>query len=109
MANPSRAERFRPAELVGLALVVAVFTGAVVGFTTREINLAAIFAGIGFIVALLVLAMLALAVGSDPGAHPPLDPPKPKAGAPTDSETAQQDVQPGARPTVQSDEGDEAP
>lgn len=89
MATPSRSERFRPAELIGLALFVALFTGAIVGISTREPNLAGIFGGIAFIVALLILAMLALVAGSDPGAHPPLSPPPgagpAKAAPPTSS------------------------
>ena len=90
MATPTRSERFRPAELVGLALVVAVFAGAVVGFSTREFKLAAIFAGVAFIVALLALAMLALVAGSNPAAHPPLAPPPGESptSAPTASPTA---------------------
>ena len=62
MAAPRKRDRTRPAELLGLAAVFAVFAGLVVLMSTREIVLALIFAGIGFIVSLVVLAMLALAV-----------------------------------------------
>ena len=63
MAAPSRRDRTRPAELLGLSAILALFVGLVVLMSTRELVLALIFAGIGFIVALVVLAMLALAVG----------------------------------------------
>jgi hypothetical protein len=52
----------RPVELLGLAAVIGVFTGLVVGLATREWILAAIFFGVVFIVGLVVLAMLSLAV-----------------------------------------------
>jgi hypothetical protein len=63
--KPSRAERFRPAELLGLALVFALFAGLVVLLTARDVTLAVIFFGIAFIVALVVLAMLALVTAPD--------------------------------------------
>lgn len=63
MAKPSRADRFRPAELIGLALVLALFTGIVVLFSTRDLTVAVIFLGVAFIVALVLFAMLALAAG----------------------------------------------
>ena len=62
MTEPTRRERTRPLELLGLSAVLAIFTGLVVLMSTRDIVLALIFAGIAFIVALVVLAMLALAV-----------------------------------------------
>ncbi len=63
MSTPSRRDRSRPVELIGLSAVFAVFVGLVVLMSTREIVLALIFAGIAFIVSLVVLAMLSLAVG----------------------------------------------
>ena len=62
MVAPSRRDRMRPLELLGLSAILAVFTGLVVLMSTREIVLALIFLGIAFIVSLVVLAMLALAV-----------------------------------------------
>ena len=62
MTEPSRRDRTRPVELLGLAAVFGVFAGLVVLMSTREVVLALIFAGIGFIVSLVVLAMLALAM-----------------------------------------------
>lgn len=65
MSAPSRRDRTRPLELLGLSGVFAVFVGVVVLVSTREIVLALIFAGIAFIVSLVGLAMLALAVRPD--------------------------------------------
>ncbi|HEY4153275.1 MAG TPA: ABC transporter ATP-binding protein, partial [Pseudolysinimonas sp.] len=60
--TPTRRDRMRPAELVGLAAAFGIFTGLVVGLATREWILALIFFGVVFIVSLVVLAMLSLAV-----------------------------------------------
>ncbi|MBX3100821.1 MAG: hypothetical protein KF761_14750 [Salinibacterium sp.] len=62
MAVPSRRDRTRPIELIGLSAIFAVFVGLVVLMSTREVVLALIFLGISFIVSLVVLAMLSLAV-----------------------------------------------
>lgn len=59
--EPSRRDRLRPLELLGVAAVLSVFTGLIVGLVTREWVLAAIFFGVVFIVSLVALAMLALA------------------------------------------------
>ncbi|MBW4041262.1 MAG: hypothetical protein HIU86_03925 [Acidobacteria bacterium] len=63
MSTPSLRDRLKPLELVGLAAVLGLFAGVVALVGSRSIELAAILAGIAFIVALLVLAMLALASG----------------------------------------------
>lgn len=61
----TRRQRMKPLELVGMAAVTAVFIGVVVLIATHDISLAAIFAGVAFIVALLLLAMFALVETSD--------------------------------------------
>ncbi|WP_200919588.1 hypothetical protein [Frondihabitans sp. Leaf304] len=61
MTTPTRRERVRPAELLGLSAVFGLFTGLIVLLATREINLAGIFLCIAFIVGVVILAMLALA------------------------------------------------
>jgi hypothetical protein len=76
-AQPSRRERFRPAELIGLSLAAGLFTGLVVLLTARDLGLAVIFLGVAFIVALVVLAMLALVAG-EPKAPPGSGEDKPK-------------------------------
>jgi len=59
---PSRRDRTRPVELLLISRVLAIFIGLVVLMSTRQVVLALIFLGVAFIVALVVLAMLALAV-----------------------------------------------
>ena len=61
---PTRRDRMRPLELLALAGGIGVFVALIVGLTTREWILAAVFFGAIFIVSLVVLAMLSLAVGS---------------------------------------------
>jgi hypothetical protein len=65
MSGPSLRDRLKPLELVGLAAVLGVFAGVIALVGSRSIEVAAILAGIAFIVALLVLAMLALAGGGE--------------------------------------------
>lgn len=62
MSEPTRRDRTKPLELLGLSGVFALFTGLVVFMSTRDLVLGLIFAGVAFIVGLVVLAMLALAV-----------------------------------------------
>ena len=62
MTSPSRQDRLRPLEFVGISAVVAVFIGLVVLGTTRQPILALVFFGIAFIVSLVVIAMLSLAI-----------------------------------------------
>jgi amino acid permease len=77
---PSRRDRTRPAELLGLSAVLAAVTGVITFFGTRDVTLAAEFTGVAFIVSLVVFAMLLLAmspkrtddeddVGDDPRGH----------------------------------------
>ena len=68
MTGPSWRERMKPLELVGMAAVLGVFAGGVGFLGSRSIELSLIFAGVAFIVGLLVPAMLALASGSAEGA-----------------------------------------
>jgi hypothetical protein len=62
---PSRRDRFRPVELLLLSAIVAVFVGLVVAGSVRNLVLGGIFAGVGFIVALVVLATLAITTKPD--------------------------------------------
>jgi hypothetical protein len=59
---PSRRDRTKPAELIGLSAGMALFVGLVVLMSTRQLVLSLIFFGVSFIVALMGLAMLSLAV-----------------------------------------------
>lgn len=65
MDSPNKRDRTRPAEMLGLSGIFAVFTGLVVFMSTRDWMLGLIFAGIAFIVSLVVIAMLMLAVRPD--------------------------------------------
>lgn len=56
----ARNDKTRPLELVGLALVAALFLGGIVLMITRDIALAAIFGGGAFVVTILTLAMIVL-------------------------------------------------
>ncbi len=59
--KPSRKDRTRPAEILVLSAILAVFVGLVVLMSTRALVLSLVFCGVSFIVALVVFAMLALA------------------------------------------------
>jgi hypothetical protein len=63
--TPSRRDRFRPVELLVMSALVAIFVGLVVAGSIRNIVTGAIFAGVGFIVALVVLATLAITTRPD--------------------------------------------
>ncbi|UOQ57083.1 ABC transporter ATP-binding protein [Leucobacter allii] len=58
--TPSRRDRLRPLELIGFSAVLGVFAGLVVLLVTRELLLAAIFLGVGFIVTIMVVALIGL-------------------------------------------------
>ncbi len=57
----SRSEKSRPLELVGISIAVAVFVGAIVMMVTKDLAMSSVFAGVAFIVTILMLAMLVLA------------------------------------------------
>ena len=56
----SRRDRLRPAELLGLSAIVAAFIGAIVFMSTRTLEPTLIFAGLTFIITLVMFAMFAL-------------------------------------------------
>ena len=61
-SRPTRRDRTRPAELLGLSAALAAVTGVIFFFGTRDFVLSAEVAGVAFIVSLVVFAMLLLAV-----------------------------------------------
>lgn len=71
--KPSRSDRLKPVELVGLSGVMALFVGLTILLTTREIMLSVIALGITFIVVLVVIAMFALNVKPDEAERNDLD------------------------------------
>ena len=58
--KPTRSEILKPVELVGISAVMALFVGLTILLATRNLPLSSIALGITFIVALVVIAMLAL-------------------------------------------------
>lgn len=60
--RPKPRGRLRPVELVGASAVLGIFVGAVVILGTREWLAGLEWAGVAFVVALVVTAMLLLAV-----------------------------------------------
>jgi len=65
VVSPDKRDRTRPAEILGLSGIFGVFAGLVVVMSTRDWMLGLIFAGIAFIVTLVVIAMLTLAIRPD--------------------------------------------
>ena len=65
--QPSRKDRLRPIELLGLAAVLAIFVGIVVFISSRSLTLALIGLGVTFILSIVVFATLALTL------NPPSD------------------------------------
>ena len=72
-APPDKKDRRRPLELLGLSAALAVFMLIVIFMGSRNIILALEFAGVGFIVALVVLAMLSLAAKPEEAERADLD------------------------------------
>jgi membrane protein implicated in regulation of membrane protease activity len=65
--QPSRRDRLRPLELLGLAAVLAVFVGVIAFIGSRSVTLALIGLGVTFILSIVVFATLALTL------NPPSD------------------------------------
>ncbi|GAA2189362.1 MULTISPECIES: hypothetical protein [Leucobacter] len=58
--TPSRRDRLKPLELIGFSVVLGLFAGLVVLMATRDLILAAVFLGIGFIVSIMMVALVGL-------------------------------------------------
>jgi hypothetical protein len=65
MTEPSRRDRFRPAELIGLSAIIALFGGLVTLMSTRDLVLTLIFFGVIFILTLMTIALLVMAIKPD--------------------------------------------
>ena len=70
--RPSFRERARPAEVLGLAAVLAGFVGIGVLMATRELMLAVVFFGAAFVISVVFCATLLLAISKP---EPPDDGP----------------------------------
>jgi len=73
MTEPTRRDRFRPAELIILSLVIAAFGGIVTLMSTRDVVLTLIVIGIIFILSLMTIALLVMAVKPDDAEKQDLD------------------------------------
>ena len=71
--QPSRSDRLKPVELVGISGAMALFVSLTILLATREILLSVIALGITFIVALMVIAMLTLNMKPDAAEKTDLD------------------------------------
>lgn len=65
--QPSKSDRLKPLELLVFSGVLALFAGGVVLFATRNWQLTLIFAGVGFIASVMVIALIGL--GMKPNAQ----------------------------------------
>lgn len=80
---PTWRERTRPAELLAIAGVLALFAGLVSFASVRDVVLSLVFGGVAFILSLVVLAMLALTVAPDGAERAELDGPPDGPDGPT--------------------------
>ena len=71
--TPSKRDRTRPAELLGLSAAFAVFVALVTLMGTRDLVLAAIALGVTFIVSIVTLATIALTAAASPEERLDLD------------------------------------
>ena len=69
--QPSRSDRLKPAELLGISGAMALFVALTILLTTRDLMFSAIGLGVTFIVALVVIAMFVL--GMKPNASEQID------------------------------------
>lgn len=65
--KPSKSDRLKPLELLVFSGILALFAGGVVLFATRDWKLGLIFAGVGFIASVIVIALIGL--GMKPNAQ----------------------------------------
>lgn len=81
--QPSRRDKMRPAELLGMAAFFGVFVGGFVFMGSRQWELSLIMAAVAFIVSLVILATLLIAVGPkiDHDRVDPVDPDAPTGTA----------------------------
>lgn len=60
--DPTRRQKLKPFEYLVFAAGVGIFIGLIVLMTVREVVLALVFGGIGFIASLLLIATLMLTI-----------------------------------------------
>ncbi len=62
MTQPTRRDRYRPMEFIGISFAVGLVAGLVVLMSTRDLKFALIVLAIGFIGTLVVMAMFILGI-----------------------------------------------
>ena len=70
---PSRRDRTRPAELLGLSAVIGLFVAVVSALASRDLMLGLIAFGVTFILSLVTLATLSLTMGASAEERQDLD------------------------------------
>jgi VIT1/CCC1 family predicted Fe2+/Mn2+ transporter len=73
MSTPSRRDRTRPAELLGLSAAIGGFVGVVTALAARDLTLGLIGFGVAFILSLVTLATLSLTMNASPEERVDLD------------------------------------
>ena len=71
--QPSKSDRLKPAELVGLSGVMGLFVGLVLLLVTRDVLFTLIGFGVTFIIVLVVIAIFALGMKPDEAEQSDLD------------------------------------
>ena len=61
MSQPTRRDRFRPVEYIGLSFGIALVGALVVLMSSRDLKFALIILGVSFVAALVLIAMFVLA------------------------------------------------
>lgn len=81
--TPTRREKSRPLELIGMAAFFGIFVGGMVFMGTRQWDLTLIFTGVAFVASLVILATLLIAAGPkyDQERVDPVDPDAPTGSA----------------------------
>jgi predicted lysophospholipase L1 biosynthesis ABC-type transport system permease subunit len=62
MSQPTRRDRYRPVEFIGLAFAIALVGALVVLMSSRDLKFALIVLGISFVAVLVLIAMFVLAM-----------------------------------------------
>lgn len=71
--EPSKADRLKPAELIGLSGVMGLFVGLVLLLVTRDVIFTLVGFGITFIIVLVVIAIFSLGMKPDDAEKSDLD------------------------------------
>jgi hypothetical protein len=62
MTQPSRRDRYRPVEFIGISFALAAVAGVIVWISSRDLKFVLISFGVSFVVLLVLFAMFVLAI-----------------------------------------------